>query len=77
MEEHEMPIYVKIDEYKDTLDVINMIKNKINEAKETLGKINELKNKEDEELERWSLDLEEVERKVKYVDRAMFEPEAL
>ena len=77
MEEHEMPIYVKIDEYKDTLDVINMIKNNIREAKEILGKINELKNKEDDELERWAMDLEEVERKIRYVDKAMFEPGAL
>ena len=73
----EMPIYVKIEEYKDILDVINMIKTKVAEAKETLGEINKIKNEEDAELERWHLDLEEVERKVDYVDKALFEPEAL
>jgi uncharacterized coiled-coil protein SlyX len=73
----EMPIYVKIDEYKEILDVINMIKTKVAEAKETLGEINKIKNEEDAELERWHLDLEEVERKMEYVDKALFEPEAL
>ncbi len=72
-----MPIFVKIEEYKDVLDVINMVKAKIDEAKRTLGKINELKNEEDAELELWHSTLEEMERKVDFVDKALFEPEAL
>jgi hypothetical protein len=73
----EMPIYVRIEEYRDVLDVINMIKSKIQEAKQTLGEINRIKNEEDSELERWHFDLEEVEKKMDYVDKALFEPEAL
>ena len=73
----EAPVFVKIDEYKDVLDVMNMIKNKLEDAKETLGKINELKNEEDAELELWHTGLEEVERKVEFVDKALFEPTAL
>lgn len=73
----EMPVFVKIDEYKDILDVMHMIKNKIEDAKETLGKINELKNEEDAELELWHTGLEEVERKIEFVDKALFEPSAI
>ena len=40
----EMPVFVKIEEYKDVLDVLELIKNKIIQAKDVLGKINELKN---------------------------------
>ena len=72
-----MPVYVRIDEYKDVLDVMNMIRNKIEAAKETLAKINELKNEEDAELELWHTGLEEVERKVVFVDKTLFEPAAL
>jgi hypothetical protein len=72
-----MPVFVRIEEYKDVLDIMNMIKNKIEEAKETLGKINELKNEEDAELELWHTGLEEVERKTMFVDKTLFEPEAL
>lgn len=72
-----MPVFVRIEEYKDVLDVMNMIKNKIENAKETLGKINELKNEEDAELELWHTGLEEVERKVEFVDKVLFEPASL
>ena len=73
----EMPVYVRIDEYKDVLDVMNMIRNKIEDAKETLAKINELKNEEDAELELWHTGLEEVERKIVFVDKTLFEPTTL
>ncbi|MEE9525278.1 MAG: hypothetical protein V3V78_01580 [Candidatus Woesearchaeota archaeon] len=73
----EMPVYVRIEEYKDVLDVMNMIRNKIEDAKETLAKINELKNEEDAELELWHTGLEEVERKVVFVDKTLFEPTTL
>lgn len=76
-DEKGMPVFVKIDEYKDVLDIMNMIKNKIEDAKETLGRINELKNEEDAELEMWHTGLEEVERKVTFIDKVLFEPSAL
>ena len=76
-EKRGMPIFVRIEEYKDVLDVMDMIKNKLENAKETLGKINELKNEEDAELELWHTGLEEVERKVTFVDKVFLEPTAL
>jgi hypothetical protein len=72
-----MPVYVRIEEYKDVLDVMNLIKNKIAEAKDTLAKLNDLKNEEDAELELWHTTLEEAERKVDFADKALFEPSAL
>ncbi len=72
-----MPIFVKIDEYKDILNVMNMVKSKLNDARATLAKINDLKNEEDAELELWHTGLEEVERKVDFVDKTLFEPSAL
>lgn len=69
-----MPVFVRIDEYKDVLDVMNLIKSKIGEARETLAKINDLKNEEDVELELWHTSLEEIERKVEFVDKTLFEP---
>ena len=73
----EMPVFVKIEEYKDVLDVVNMIKNKMEDAKRTLAKVNELKNEEDAELEMWHAALEEVERKVTHIDKTLFQPETL
>jgi len=73
----EMPVFVKIEDYKDVLDVVNMIKNKVEDAKKTLDKINELKNSEDAELELWSNSLDEIERKADFIDKTLFEPETL
>ncbi len=72
-----MPVYVKVEEYKEVLELINIIKNKIKDAKIALEDINRLKNEEDAELEIWQTSIEEVERKVDFIDRIMFEPETL
>jgi len=77
MQGETMPVFVRIDEYKDVLDVMNLIKSKIGEARETLAKINDLKNEEDAELELWHTSLEEIERKIDFVDKTLFEPSAL
>lgn len=72
-----MPVFVRIDEYKDVLDVMNLVKSKIAEAKGTLAKLNDLKNEEDAELELWHTSLDDIERKVEFVDKALFEPSTL
>lgn len=69
------PVFIKVDEYKEILDVLDMIKNKIKEIRETLGNINALRNEEDEELAMWNNTINEIEKKVESIDRIMFEPE--
>ncbi len=69
-----MPVFVRIDEYKDVLEIMSQLKDKLEEAKKTLGKINELKNEEDAELELWHTGIDEVERKIEFIDRTLFEP---
>ena len=70
-----MPVFVKVDEYKEILDVLDMIKGKIKEIRETLGSINSLRNEEDAELAMWNSTINEIEKKVDSIDRIMFEPE--
>ncbi|MBW2983659.1 hypothetical protein KY361_00935 [Candidatus Woesearchaeota archaeon] len=71
------PVFVKIDEYKDVLEIIGVVKDKIEEARNTLGRINELKNDEDGELEMWNSKLEEIEEKIEFIDKSLFQPETL
>ncbi len=70
-------IFVRIDEYKEILELVNMIKSKVEEARGTLNKINELKNDEDSEMEFWQTEIDEIEKKVDHIDKALFEPDAL
>ncbi|MFH0868209.1 MAG: hypothetical protein V1831_02765 [Candidatus Woesearchaeota archaeon] len=72
----EAPVFVKIEDYKDILDVLNLIKDRLAEAKRTLADINELKNDEDSELDLWSSTLNEIEKKVEDIDKTLFEPQS-
>ncbi|MBI2658089.1 hypothetical protein HYX08_05345 [Candidatus Woesearchaeota archaeon] len=69
------PVFVKVDEYKEILDVLDMIKDKIKEIRGTLGSINSLRNEEDAELAMWNNTINEIEKKIEGIDRIMFEPE--
>jgi hypothetical protein len=75
MNAREMPIFVKLDEYKDVLDILAMIKTKIGESKIILDKINDLKSEEENALGVWRHEIEEIERTVDSVDKMLFEPE--
>ena len=71
-----MPVFVRIDDYKTIIEVLDLLKIKLGEAQQVLEKIAELKSKEDEEIERWHTELEDVERKVDFIDSTLFEREA-
>lgn len=75
--EDSLQVFVKIDQYKDVLDIMNTIKNKMQETKEILATINRLKNEEDSELDLWQASLEEAEKKMAHIDKILFEPEKL
>jgi hypothetical protein len=74
MMQREKNVFIKIEEYNDILDLIALINEKVKEARTVLGKLNELKNQEDNELISWKNALDEVERKLKYIDQSLFEP---
>ncbi|MFP4117305.1 MAG: hypothetical protein ACLFTR_00095 [Candidatus Woesearchaeota archaeon] len=71
----ELPVFIKVEDYKDVIDVMELIKNKILEANGVLEKIRKLKAEEDAELELWDSNLEDIERKISYIDKTLFEPE--
>ncbi len=72
----EAPVFVKMDDYKDILDILGLIKDRLDEAKRTLEDINELKNDEDSEIKAWDATLNEIGEKIKDIDRTLFEPES-
>ncbi|MCK5026453.1 MAG: hypothetical protein KAS15_07700 [Nanoarchaeota archaeon] len=73
----EAPIFIKIDQYKDVLDILHLAKSKIRDARVLIEKINELKNAEDTEIKTWQNSLDEVEKRVMFIDKSLFEPESL
>ena len=69
------PVFVKVNEYKEILDVLDIIKGKINEMRQTLADVNELRNEEDAEVSMWSSTIDDIEKKIGDIDSMMFEPE--
>ena len=70
-------VFIKIDEYKKTLETVKVIKAKLEEAREILKRISELKIEEYNQLGKWDSSLEEVEKKMASVNDALGKPEAV
>ena len=73
--ERQTPVFVKVDDYKDVLDILDLVKNKVTDAKTLLHEINDLKNKEDVELQTWNNEINEIERSIEHIDQTLLEPE--
>ena len=72
--ENKMPVFVRIDEYKDVLEVLRLLEKKVQQAREIIVNINELKNQEDAELAMWQSGLSEVEKRIGAVGSTLLEP---
>lgn len=69
------PVFVKVDEYKEILDVLELIKAKISEIRGTLSGINDLRSEEDGEVSMWNNTIDDIEKKLEEIDKMMFEME--
>lgn len=72
---NQAPVFVKISDYKQILDIIDVVKAKIEESRRTIAKINELKNEEDQEIRAWTQNLDEVNKRITGIDKTLFEPD--
>ena len=72
----ETPVFIKVDEYKDVIDIMQLVRTKLEDAKKALAKLNELKAQEDSELSSWQTNLDEIERKIDAVDDMFVDPES-
>lgn len=66
-------IFVNVDEYKEILNGTSNIMNNLKEAEEVVSRLNELKLEKDKEFEKWRGKLEDVERKLIFIDKTIFE----
>ncbi len=70
----EAQVFVKIDNYKDVIDTVGLIKERLTSARAILSKIRDLKNQEDAELQVWETKLNDIESRVGEIDKVLFEP---
>jgi len=69
------PVFVKIEDYKDIVDLLALIKDRTKQAKFLLDKVREIKDQEDAEIASWSNKLEDVSVRINEIDKSLFEPE--
>ena len=70
-------IFVKIDDYKGVLNMLDDIKSKLVEAKDSIEKIKSIRQEEDKEFEDWNNSLIEIEKRMENIDRELLEPEGM
>ncbi len=70
------PVFVKVDEYKSILELLETIKQRLDQARQLLAKVNELKQQEDQQIETWARDIEDVKERIASVDKSLLEPQA-
>ena len=69
------PVFVKIEEYRQVLDVLDELKKQVVDIRETLQEIDDIRAEEETDLNHWRNKLDEVEKKILFIDQALFEPE--
>ncbi len=71
----DMVIYVKLEEYNEVKEIVELIKEKLKQTRYLLSNITELKNKEDAEIEGLASELSSVEARIDVVNKTLREPE--
>jgi hypothetical protein len=58
------PVFVKIDKYKEILQIVEVINRKVVNVKKLLSELESLKNREETEIMNWEKDLDEISGKI-------------
>lgn len=63
------PAFVAVEDYKRIINDTNTIRSKLMDAENFVRRLGDLKNEEERSFERWRTLLEDVEKKMNYVDQ--------
>jgi len=62
------PSFVAIDDYKRIINDTNTVRSKLMDAESFVRRLSDLKNEEERAFDKWRKQLEDVEKKLNYVD---------
>ncbi|MBU1976273.1 MAG: hypothetical protein KKG59_07770 [Nanoarchaeota archaeon] len=66
------PVFVKIDDYQEILNIVDVIKANLLKTKQTISSINSLKKKEDDILAGWNKGMDEISKRVEDISQTLF-----
>lgn len=73
MQQQRRDLFVDVAQYSSVLDELDKLKTIIAKGQDTMNEIMSMKSEEDAELDRWRNVLEDMERKLLWVDKTLFE----
>jgi hypothetical protein len=68
----EQPLFVSVEDYQQVLGSISYIRNRLQDAEALVKKLNELKGSEEKEFDAWRSQLEDLQKKLAYVEDVIF-----
>lgn len=66
-------LFVKIEDYKNALNLVSMIRSRLANAEDLLKRLNSLKDEEETKLKEWQDDVDEIKSKLMEIDHLLFE----
>ena len=63
--------YVDISNFQEIMTNVGMIRDTLKESEDRVNRMAEIKNTEEKELEKWRAQLEDIERKLSFVDQVI------
>lgn len=67
------PIYVKVEKYRELLDVLKAINTRLANVDKTIEKINALKAQEDQQLQQWSENLSDIKGRLESINQSFYD----
>ena len=68
--------FVKIDDYRKVLEVVDKLKEQIANARVSFDKVNDLRHQEEELISEWQTHIDHVEERVVDLDKTIFVTES-
>ena len=69
------PVYIKINEYNDLLDVLALARSKLQQAKSLHAKLSELNKQEEEHVAQWEELIALAEKNLEELDETLARPQ--
>lgn len=66
------PIFIDVGIFRDVIDEIALIQNTLKETSDSLSRLDEFREDENKEFRRWQSDMQDVQKKLIYVDKTLF-----
>ena len=66
------PIFLKLDQFKDIMDEMGMIKNILNENDDALVRVFEFNEDQEKEYTNWENQIKDIQKKLIYADKTLF-----